>query len=53
MIPTTKAPRTYQIAVEDLTDIEDFEDADCDRLDDLMVHFEGNGWQADGDERVG
>lgn len=52
MTPAAK-PQPYQLSLEDLTDIEDFDDADLDRLDDLMVHFEGNAWQGDGDERLG
>ena len=37
----------------DFIDMEEFEDADCDRFDDLMVHFEGIDWSPDRDDTFG
>ena len=42
--------RKMRTSFEELVDIESLDDADCDRLDDLTVHFGRQGWSEEGDE---
>jgi len=41
------APRRVNSLLQDLDDIESLDDADCDRFDDLTVHFGNHSWTGD------